>query len=103
MNLMKQTLNWDEPDQDPLMPIIIVKDSGRLSSCLSKACDYGENDWNTENEKNLNDFIAKEFVNHKSSAFVGAVDEYTKEERKSIFNFVKTCATDPHKKQWVRD
>ncbi|XP_066923702.1 transient receptor potential cation channel subfamily M member 8-like isoform X2 [Clytia hemisphaerica] len=105
MNLMKRTLNWDNLDQAPLMPIIFVKDSGRLSTCLSLAWKIsttkGENEWTAENNKELEDLIGKQFVNHKSSAFVGAIEDYTDEERKAIFKFVKSCSTLPKLKKFI--
>ena len=104
MNLMKKTLNYDDPNK-PLMPVIVVKDSGRLSSCLSKAWEiaakYDGNDWSDEDVKKLNELIANEFDNHRSSVFVGAVEEYTDEERKSVFDFVTKCATDLKMKESV--
>ena len=87
------------------MPVIVVKDSGRLSSCLSKAWEiaskYDRSDWSNEDVKNLNELIENEFDNHRSSAFIGAVEEYTEEERDSVFKFVKECATDPKIKESV--
>ena len=115
MNLMKKTLNWNDPNQDPLMPVIVVKNSGRLSSCLSKAWEIskkyeghetenqGESEWSEEDVGDLNALIEKEFDHHKhtQNAIIDITEEYTKEERDSILKFVTECAKDSKKKQWV--
>ena len=51
---MKANLRWDtrsdDPPSQPLMPIVVVKDSGRLSSCLVRAMEIFDNTQHQQKE-----------------------------------------------------
>lgn len=108
MAQMKRTLSWHDhevhnnnDDHNPLMPVVVVKDSGRLSSCISKAIELydqssGEystdvEEWNNEKEEKLDEYIATKFHTFYYSSTDHTVT-YDDNERKEVFEFVKACA-----------